>query len=544
MAHPPPCITGLDTPLVRFSPMPGDTWSLRDAFEGTAIFGRSGSGKTSGSGAALAKSFLRAGIGGLVMCAKPDEADTWERYAAETGRSASIIRFNGDGHYRFNFLEYQMQRDGLSADVLATEVVNTLQTVMDVAGRAGGLEAASKGDEFWPKATRQLLLRAIDMLYATTGRVRLAEPMDFIESAPTDRAMMQDEHWRNTSFFAQVYRDYYATGGGANPPAPQDIRRLDQFWRTSFPTCPDKTQGNILITLQTDLEDLLRPKLRKIFSTDTNVVPELTHDGAIILMDFPTLTWGNTGVLAQMIMKYLWMRAAQRREVQAHTRPLFLWADECQYFLSGEDMTFQSTARSSRTATVLMTQNLPSFYSRIGGHRPEHTINAMMGNLRTKIFHQNDCMTTNEWAANLIGKTSVWRRSFGTNSGWNESHTSGSLHGGSITSSDGIASGTTSSFGYSNGGSSGQTGTNRGQNTSHSESEQNSINWGQSQGTSGGTNQGMQEQRDYAVEPQEFATDLLSGGPRNDNTVTGVVVLPGRSFERNGKHWMQIGFKQ
>jgi hypothetical protein len=41
-----------------------DAWTVGDAFEGTVIFGATGSGKTSGSGQALAKSFLKAGFGG------------------------------------------------------------------------------------------------------------------------------------------------------------------------------------------------------------------------------------------------------------------------------------------------------------------------------------------------------------------------------------------------------------------------------------------------------------------------------------------------
>lgn len=524
--------------------MPGDVWSLRDAFEGTVVFGRSGSGKTSGSGAALARAFLRSGMGGLVLCAKPDEADTWQRYAEETGRSASVIRVDGSGHYRFNFLEYEMQRDGLAADVLASNVVATLQSVIEVATRATGLEAAGKGDAFWPKATRLLLMRAVDFLYAATGRVRLGELVDLIESAPTNRAMMQDEAWRKSAFFAQVFRDFYATGGGVNPPAPDDIKRLDQFWRINFPTQPDKTRGNVLITLQTDLEDLLRPQLRKIFSTDTNIVPELTHDGAIILLDFPVLEWNETGVLAQMIFKYLWMRATQRRPVTNNTRPVFLWADECQYFLSSYDMEFQSTARSSRTATVLMTQNLPSFYSRIGGQHPEHTVNAMMGNLRTKIFHNNDDRTTNAWAAELIGKTSVWRASFGQNRGWSEGTTDGRSYGASFSDSRGESHSDGTS--WNTGIDTNSHGGNRSSGTNDSRSYGKSYNLseGWSQGVSGGSNRGMQEHWDYAVHPQEFATDLQTGGPAHGGVVTGVVVLPGRRFQRNGKHWMTVGFPQ
>ena len=74
---------GLDETLLFFEKYP---WTIRDSFEGTAILGDMGSGKTTGSGATLAKAFLKAGYGGLVMCKKIDEVDTWVRYARETGR--------------------------------------------------------------------------------------------------------------------------------------------------------------------------------------------------------------------------------------------------------------------------------------------------------------------------------------------------------------------------------------------------------------------------------------------------------------------------
>lgn len=64
-------------PLVKFDhTKKSDWWKVRDAFEGLQIFGGIGSGKSSGSGKTIAKSFLRNGLGGLVMCAKPDEKKT------------------------------------------------------------------------------------------------------------------------------------------------------------------------------------------------------------------------------------------------------------------------------------------------------------------------------------------------------------------------------------------------------------------------------------------------------------------------------------
>lgn len=72
--------TDLQLPLVEFSP--ADVWTLGDACTGVQIFGGIGSGKTSGSGAAIARAFLSNGFGGLVCCAKPSERELWEWYAA------------------------------------------------------------------------------------------------------------------------------------------------------------------------------------------------------------------------------------------------------------------------------------------------------------------------------------------------------------------------------------------------------------------------------------------------------------------------------
>ena len=44
--------------------LPENYWSLNDAFQGVQVFGATGSGKSSGSGQALARAFLEANLGG------------------------------------------------------------------------------------------------------------------------------------------------------------------------------------------------------------------------------------------------------------------------------------------------------------------------------------------------------------------------------------------------------------------------------------------------------------------------------------------------
>jgi hypothetical protein len=70
----------LDLPLVRFSELDADVWTLADSFQGVLIMGENGSGKTSGSGRLFARKYLENGFGGLVLCFKTDEADLWRGF--------------------------------------------------------------------------------------------------------------------------------------------------------------------------------------------------------------------------------------------------------------------------------------------------------------------------------------------------------------------------------------------------------------------------------------------------------------------------------
>ena len=87
-------VTDLDHPLIAFSDHPDDIWTVRDAVRGVQIFGGIGSGKTSGSGRALAMSFLRSGFGGIVLTGKVDETELWIEYAKQAGRSNDLLIFS------------------------------------------------------------------------------------------------------------------------------------------------------------------------------------------------------------------------------------------------------------------------------------------------------------------------------------------------------------------------------------------------------------------------------------------------------------------
>ena len=85
-------LSNFTSPLLQLTS--SHAFTLEQSFEGVQVFGGTGSGKTSGSGKALARSLLHAGYGGLVLCAKPDEAKNWLAHAKATGRMGNVLHFS------------------------------------------------------------------------------------------------------------------------------------------------------------------------------------------------------------------------------------------------------------------------------------------------------------------------------------------------------------------------------------------------------------------------------------------------------------------
>lgn len=505
-----------ETPLLQLSKK--DVWTLNDAYMGAVIIGGTGSGKTSGSGRALALSYLRSGFGGLVLCAKPDEAALWQSYAKQTGREKSLIVIDGKNGRSFNFLEYEMAR--IDAGSSANNAVSVLLKVLEIMRSMDG--GGGKEESFWRDSVRILLSNSIDALYSAYGRVSLPELMRFVSSAPHSAEQVQDEKWRANSFCLKTLQT--ASMEPVKPMLPEDFEAVLQYFAgDSFGSLDNKTRSNIIATLTSMVHDFLKGDLRRLLCTTTTTVPELSHEGAVIVLDLSLKIWERGGILAQQIFKFAWQRAIERRKVTNKTRPCFLWADECQLFLSSYDAEFQSTARSSRVCSVSLTQSLPALYHAAGGSHPEHKVNAYLTNFQTKIIHTCQDHNTMQWAADLIGKGIQYRR------GYSESTTTGT--------STGVSRGGNSGFGGSNGGGVGQ-------------SSSSSWNFGKSWGTNSSTSESFtngssyQETMDYLIQPSFFASGLRTGGAHNKFFVDGILFQGGKLWRHTAAPWLQCSFKQ
>lgn len=464
-----------ESALLYFSPK--DSWTLHDAVEGCIIFGATGSGKTSGSGETIAKSFLRAGCGGLVLTAKKDEAQLWTRYCRETGRS--LVVFSPASGRLFNFLQYECHRAGGGAG-LTENLVMLFCSVLEVAERCDG---GSTSADYWQRAVKQLLRNTIDLALISRGTISIDLLHNIVISSPANPDELALPEWQESSTCMACIRDGEAKE--KTPEQTHDFGIAVAYFLKEFATLNPRTRSCIVSTFTTMSDLFLRGVIHRMLCTTTDLlIPEATHDGHVVLLDLPVKEFDQVGQLVQVLLKYIWQRATERRDLERYPRPCFLWCDECQLFVTAADATFQTTARSSRACTVYLTQSLSNFYGALGGERSKALTHSLLGNLQTKIFHQNGDSRTNEFAADLFAKSWQFRGSAGT------STTEGAF---------------------------GEPRVSR--------------------------NAGGSDSLEYEILPQEF-TMLRKGGPENKGAVDAILFQGGRRWRATGRNYLRTTFHQ
>jgi NAD(P)-dependent dehydrogenase (short-subunit alcohol dehydrogenase family) len=469
----------------------GEPLSLQDFCENFLVTGATGSGKSSGSGRALADAMLAHGFGGLVLTVKPDERQRWEHYLWSVGRSEHLVVVEAGGPWRLNFLDYAT-KDACRVTDGVEEVVELFHVALDSQSRTN---TPRMDGGYWEKAGKQLLRNAVRVLRVARGRIVLDEVLRLVSQAPTSRADLEEERWRDTGLFGPALEEAERLARGTD--AEPMVAEARRYWLEEFPTMRDGQRGSIVSQVTALSDVLFQPGIRELLCAETTLLPEAAMQGAVILIDLPLLDArvGTAGAFVQAVWKHLFQRAVQsRRDPAGPTRrPVFLWADEAQYFVNPQDGMFASTSRSSRCSVVMLTQNLPNLYAAMSGGSPQHQVDGLLGNLVTKVVHANTDLTTNRWASELIGQSERWDVSV-TLAGEERSARPGTLEW---------------------------------------------MRGGQEKGPS--TTSSRRVEPD--VRPEQFLR-LATGGEQYGFEVEAFVVRGGRTFGRTGKHYLAVRFTQ
>jgi hypothetical protein len=388
----------LDFPLFQWSG--SDAFTLRNAVESVAIFGELGAAKTTGSAAWILLKYLQIGMGGLVCCVKPGDRELIEAYAKLTGRSDSLIIVSPSNDWRCNLIRYALKRPGVVGSRIE-QLVSLLMTIVEAAER-GERASIGQGDKFWQRSLRQILRNALEVCIAARGEVTMAMLHEVITSAPRSHNEVHNEEWQKGSLCYRLIEE--ADAKLKSDRDQSDFELAAKYFLREFPDLPNDTRGSILATYAVMADVLLRGHMADLFDGDTTFVPDLTFDGAIIVLDLPTKVYGQAGLYVQSAFTYLWQIACEQRDVKASPRPVFWFVDEAHELVCNYTPDFLATARSARVASVLISQNKPNYLAAMGGEAGRHRVDAFLGNMGTKIFHANGDPETNKWASEMISE--------------------------------------------------------------------------------------------------------------------------------------------
>jgi hypothetical protein len=449
----------------------GQGFRLADAVTGVSVFGATGSGKTSGPAKHLALGYLAHDFGGLVLCSKKEERRQWQQWAADTGREDDLIIVDAGGTWRFNFLNWEAARAG-GGGGLTINIVALLDEISGAIASGGGGGGGDVTDgKFFDDALHHMNTNLVDLPLLAGYEVSLPLLRDILNTAPLSAPEAKSEEWRSASTCAAIIAAADQATKGGDPDIRADFEECRTYWEVEFPNLSDRTRSIVILSFSMLVRPLITRPLRRLFSADTNVTPECAFEGKVIVIDLPVQEFRLAGRIANLAWKYCFQVAVMRRAQPAggYLRPVFLWADEAQNFVTEFDAEYQAVARSAAGCTVYLTQNRES-YRRVLGNND--AVDSLLGNLQAKFFCQNSG-ETNEWAARLLGER--WLDVLSTNVG-----------------------------------------------QSHSETAQ-----GNAPSMSGGVSRS--EQRRYFVEPSRFTT-LLRGGGANNFQVQTIVYNGGYQF--------------
>jgi len=397
----------LDWPLFQWSPW--DVFTLRNALESVAIFGELGAAKTTGSGAWLLLKYLEIGMGGLVCCVKPGDRELIEAYAKKTGRADSLIIVSPGNKWRCNLIRYAQKRPTGGKGSRVEQIVSLLMTIVEAAER-GERASAGQGDKFWQRSLRQILRNGIEICIAARGEVTMSMLHEAITSAPRSHAEVHNEQWQKDSLCYRLIEEAEARSRSEREQS--DFELAAKYFLREFPDMPNDTRGSILATYGVMADVLLRGHMADLFDGETNFVPELSFEGAIIVLDLPIKVYGQAGVYVQSAFTYLWQIAAEQRDVKANPRPILFHCDEAHSMVGDYTSEFLATARSARVATILISQNRPNYLAAMGGEAGRHRVDAFLGNMGTVIAHANGCVETNKWLSEKISDEIQIRTNF------------------------------------------------------------------------------------------------------------------------------------
>lgn len=386
-----PKAEGLDTVLFHWSP--DDPFTVRDLLNGGALcLGRSGSGKSSGSGKHLMRAIVRANSGGLILAAKPEDADDVREILRQAGKSDRLLVINDDGERRCNFIGYIRKMGGDTREI--TKAIMTIAECLnstDSDGREDG--------KYWEAQQERMLYCAVEVVKLGTGDVSAPDLLSFITGAAQGPDDLKSESWRSNFHYQTLLAAHRAE---VSEISKHDLDLATNYWINELPKISSRTRSSIEAGVFQTLHVFNTGLVRMLASTTTNVSPDDTLEGRWVLVNLPPSKYGDSGKFINAGWKYLVQKAVMRRKAKLGDPINVIWADEAQEWVSSHDFYYLAQCRSHLGCQVFLTQSIHSIFSAMGGSAGREKGLGLLTNFSTKILHACGPQDA-QYASQLIG---------------------------------------------------------------------------------------------------------------------------------------------
>ncbi len=368
------------------------TLNLRDAAKNIAIFGETGTGKTTRVINHLLVQTLDFDCGGLIFDVRGDFHTTAAHAAQLTGKTIQRI---GVGQLGLNLL------DGLTPNTAA----GFLEAAFKLLGQGEGDSA------FWLSLAVARSQAALAVLFHVPNAYSLKGLYDYVFDERARKAAIA------TAGEALLELQVRAADGDRD--ASLNARRLKNaidYEGTIAVQYTEKERSGVNPTIETALARFADPELEDAFCTDSGDQANLADilGGSVFVVNVPCERFKAAASVVYLFVKERFFQAVNSRaQLPAgprKSRPLLFLCDEYQQICSAGDAQFFDTSRTLGVIGIVASQSIEAYIAAIGN---EHAATALLGNF-TNVMAFRSTERTMNYVAGKLGDVDVWKETYNT----------------------------------------------------------------------------------------------------------------------------------
>jgi hypothetical protein len=178
---------------------------------------------------------------------------------------------------------------------------------------SGNIESGGGSSKFWEQSLHSVNTHLVNLVLLAGLQVSLPLLRSIVNTAAHTPEQVHDPEWRKDSTCAQIIVEADTATEEADPQIRADYDECFNFWMRDWPQISEKTRSIIELMFTSMAEPLVTRPVRKIFSSDSNLRPEDTFDGKILIVNLPVAQWRVVGHIANIIFKFTFQTAVLRR---------------------------------------------------------------------------------------------------------------------------------------------------------------------------------------------------------------------------------------